>query len=377
MFLPLFIVLYILEGGRGGGGGGGEALARWPVGPSARRLVWSNSWFPGLFGALKSCGGSLFALGRFPDTKFICLGFATADPSFGVLSWALLDTTLCFLIERKWLHEMIERFMMFNKRRRWSHSSRVKFPLVDMSASWFFWCRCTWFWILGPNWCWSNNQSRATLCSWHVSHCWTSALNDHFDHSFVVFKKNVQMRLWEECAFVVTWSTCDNCSTSRFPLRLLRFALWCVFERGSIHDDQSMLVEMHDNFLNYDFRGLRYDVCSKGGSIHDDKAMLVEFFPNKSLDIPMLRKPFASKQRLAFQFSHCCHAHVRRKRLEESLRQGLQRGKGCRRVGGGDSRKFERRETPLAKLRCPQKDDVSWCEKDKKHQATRKEDSCC
>ena len=40
-----------------------------------------------------------------------------------------------FYFERKWLQENIEKFMMFNKRRRWSHSSRVKFPLVNMSAS--------------------------------------------------------------------------------------------------------------------------------------------------------------------------------------------------------------------------------------------------
>ena len=30
--------------------------------------------------------------------------------------------------------------------------------------------------------------------SGHMSHCWTSAFNDHLDHGFVVFK-NVQMRL--------------------------------------------------------------------------------------------------------------------------------------------------------------------------------------
>ena len=32
----------------------------------------------------------------------------------------------------------IDQFMMFNKRRRWFHTSRVKLPLVNMSASWFF-----------------------------------------------------------------------------------------------------------------------------------------------------------------------------------------------------------------------------------------------
>ena len=88
-------------------------------------------------GSLESCGRVFFALRRFLDTKFIGLGFATAEPSFHVLSWAHSDMTLCFLFERKWLQENIEKFMMFNKRRRWSHSSRVKFPVVNMSASWF------------------------------------------------------------------------------------------------------------------------------------------------------------------------------------------------------------------------------------------------
>ena len=42
-----------------------------------------------------------------------------------------------FLLERKWLQENIERFMMSNKRRKWFHTSRVKLPLVNMSANWF------------------------------------------------------------------------------------------------------------------------------------------------------------------------------------------------------------------------------------------------
>ena len=49
-------------------------------------------------------------------------------------SWTM---TLCFLLERKGQQENIEKFMIFNKRRRWSHSSRVKFLSVNMSASWF------------------------------------------------------------------------------------------------------------------------------------------------------------------------------------------------------------------------------------------------
>ena len=35
---------------------------------------------------------------------------------------------------------------------------------------------------------------RNSVGSWHVSHRWTSALNDHFDHCLIVFK-DVQLRL--------------------------------------------------------------------------------------------------------------------------------------------------------------------------------------
>ena len=126
---------------------------------------------------------------RFLDTQCICLGFTTAELSLDVLSWALLDMT----------QENIEKFMMFNKRRRWSHSSRVKLPLVILSASWFL-VSTFLIWILGSKLILSNNESSANLWSatlWvlgHVSHRWTSALNDHFDHCFVVFK-DVQLRL--------------------------------------------------------------------------------------------------------------------------------------------------------------------------------------
>ena len=83
--------------------------------------------------------------------------------------------------------------MIFNKRRRWSHSSRVKLPLVNISASWFL---VNMFdldlgvQIDSVKW----PIKRNSVDSWHVSHRWTSALNDHFDHCFIVFK-DVQLRL--------------------------------------------------------------------------------------------------------------------------------------------------------------------------------------
>ena len=58
--------------------------------------------------------------------------------------------------------------MIFNKGRRWFHSSRVKLPLVDMSASWFV-VSTFLIWILGSKLRLSINQSSATL--WVLDTC--------------------------------------------------------------------------------------------------------------------------------------------------------------------------------------------------------------
>ena len=56
------------------------------------------------------------------------------------------DTLLC--VPKKMTASNIEKFMMLNKRRRWSHSSRLKLPLINMSASWFL-VSANLIWILG------------------------------------------------------------------------------------------------------------------------------------------------------------------------------------------------------------------------------------
>ena len=84
------------------------------------------STFSRLTGLPTSCGGFFLALNKLCNA-----------------SCPLFEIALCFLIgsERnllKWLQENIEKFMMLNKRRRWFYSSRVKLPLVYISASWVF-----------------------------------------------------------------------------------------------------------------------------------------------------------------------------------------------------------------------------------------------
>ena len=55
------------------------------------------------------------------------------SPSLCFLNWSSGRRSL------KWSQEHIEKFITLSKHKRWSHSSRVKFPLVRMSACWF-WC---------------------------------------------------------------------------------------------------------------------------------------------------------------------------------------------------------------------------------------------
>ena len=107
-----------------------------PVLPETK--VWSNSWFTGQCEASESTEEKWFALNRILGTKHVDLDLATKDPSSVFLSSAIFDMMLCFLFERKWLQENVEKFTMLNKRRRYFYSSLVKLSSVNMSASGFF-----------------------------------------------------------------------------------------------------------------------------------------------------------------------------------------------------------------------------------------------
>ena len=62
----------------------------------------------------------------------------------------------------------------------------------------------------------------------HVSHCWTSSLNDHFDHNFVIFE-NVELRLASRricvCDHVIHIEEFNIMSFEVF----LRLGCWCGF----------------------------------------------------------------------------------------------------------------------------------------------------
>ena len=75
-----------------------------------------------------------------------------------------------------------------HKWRRLFHSSRVKFPLVNMSASW---CLVSMYliWILGF-WFYPIKQQiqSSSVVSWHMSHCRPPPFDDHFNYCFVVLR---------------------------------------------------------------------------------------------------------------------------------------------------------------------------------------------
>ena len=76
------------------------------------------------------------------ETRQHAFPFAVGDPG-EELSWDLFDISDCFPAKRKewllyrWLQENVVSFMILKRCKKLCHSSRVKLPLVRMSASWF------------------------------------------------------------------------------------------------------------------------------------------------------------------------------------------------------------------------------------------------
>ena len=124
------------------------------------------------------------------EDKFIAVDFDFAtllsSPFCSRILFAIVQVQLIMLefsaqqVELKWL--------MLNKWRWWFHSSRVKLLFVNMSANW---CLVSTYliWIF-----WVQIDSikhpikSNSVGSGYVSHCWTSAFDDHFNHGFIVLK---------------------------------------------------------------------------------------------------------------------------------------------------------------------------------------------
>ena len=121
---------------------------------------------------------------------------------------------------------------MLNKWRRLVHSSRVKLPLVKMSASWCLVSRYR-----------SNlnfrikinpvNQpiQRNSVGSWHMSHCGTSAFDYHLNHGFINLKDIQQSIGTIMCS---AWWNVINIGQIEIGVRswnLLRIFDWGVADR--------------------------------------------------------------------------------------------------------------------------------------------------
>ena len=95
-------------------------------------------------------------------------------------SCVLFDIDLHLLMELQWL--------MLSKHKRLFHSSRVKFPFVSVSASWFL-VSMHLIWILGVQIDLIEQTIKSnSVVSGNMSLCRPSSLYNHFDHCFVVFK---------------------------------------------------------------------------------------------------------------------------------------------------------------------------------------------
>ena len=120
----------------------------------------------------------LDAIGLFEDEELVGTWedrFVAVDFDFATLlsspfcSCILFAIVFAQLIKLEFLAQQVElKWLMLNKWRRLFHSSRVKLPLVKMSASWCLVSMCR-IWISESRLILSNNQSKATL--WVLDTC--------------------------------------------------------------------------------------------------------------------------------------------------------------------------------------------------------------
>ena len=140
----------------------------------AQRYLTFISGFP----AVEASTSAFLSLHR--ETKFI-IGFDFAVTlSSPECFCVLFDITSEQLVQLKWL--------MLNKFNKWFHSSRVKFPLVSMSASRSL-VSMYLIWIFGVQ---INSIEQPiksnSVGSGNMSHCRASSLQNHLDYCFVVFE---------------------------------------------------------------------------------------------------------------------------------------------------------------------------------------------
>ena len=148
--------------------------------PTPNLLTWFQQWFPnagwhnfspgtpGIVGFLVICEFCLIDK-LWWDTRLNDLDFAfTVDESGETTFLPPFRHHSLLSVRKKWLREHVVLLMMVNRCNRLFHSSRVKLPLVHMSASWLL-VSTYLIWIFEPILILSNNQSNVTL--WVLDAC--------------------------------------------------------------------------------------------------------------------------------------------------------------------------------------------------------------
>ena len=170
-------------------------------------LLWSNSWFPALFEALQSCGGVFFALRRYHDTQIHRSRFRHCRTFFRrTLLSSLGHDTLLSVLKLNGCRKTLTNSWCSTIEEDDPHSSRVKLPLVNMSASWIL-VSTYLIWILGFKLILSNKQSSATLSV--LDTCLIVGL---LPLMIILITASLSPKMynwdshWEECVCGGTWS---------------------------------------------------------------------------------------------------------------------------------------------------------------------------
>ena len=137
---------------------------------------------PGPFDALQLC--VVEELATVFETRFnVGLDFAI------ILSSRVLS---CILFDTVWGQVAELKMLILNEQRRWFHASRVKLSSVSVLSSCFFGVDVFDLNLRVQVGSVKQPIKRNSVGSGHVSHCWTSAFDDHFDHCFIIFQ-NVRL----------------------------------------------------------------------------------------------------------------------------------------------------------------------------------------
>ena len=196
------------------------------------KLIGTNVWFP--------------KIGILAVKFIIGLDLAVTRPS-PESCWNLFAIAAEQSVELKWL--------ILNKHKRWFHSSRVKFPFVSMSASWFL-VSVYLIWILESRLILSNNQSKATR--WLQDTC---LIVGRLPLMIILITASLSSKMqsialnWEDFAVDVTKSTLldsklscwvgvlvwlwvclfDGVSRNRFPVLFFWISLHGKAKNGTLH----------------------------------------------------------------------------------------------------------------------------------------------